>query len=245
MKLQSRKARGFTLIELLVVIAIIAILIALLLPAIQQAREAARRTDCKNRLKQLGVAIHNFHDVYKSFPGHTTFPNATTAGPWIAQTWAQMDQAPLFDDVTPLTTYVTGNTSNIETLLCPSNVAVTFSGAETTYAGCVGAVSASPADGVIKTTGNPTRIRDITDGTSNTIAIQEVLGVKNWAQNDAAVGSAIGGVAELQSDHEGGCQVTFADGSTHFLPDAYVSTGSPTNGNKLAIINDGAVVDLP
>jgi prepilin-type N-terminal cleavage/methylation domain-containing protein len=71
--------QAFTLIELLVVIAIIAILIALLLPAVQQAREAARRSQCKNNLKQLGLALHNYHDVFRIFP-QGNFPSVQNVG---------------------------------------------------------------------------------------------------------------------------------------------------------------------
>ena len=89
----SLPRRGFTLIELLVVIAIIAVLIALLLPAVQQAREAARRTQCKNNLKQLGLAMHNYHDTYQMFP----FGFDEREAFWSSQILAQLEQNNLFN----------------------------------------------------------------------------------------------------------------------------------------------------
>ena len=110
MKLKSLR-RGFTLIELLVVIAIIAILVALLLPAVQQAREAARRSTCKSNMKQLGIAVHNYHDVAGMFPVTVWNPDANSPTPgsynwtnasngsYFVQLLPYMDQAPLYGEI--------------------------------------------------------------------------------------------------------------------------------------------------
>src|SRR5207249_10546733 len=88
----------FTLIELLVVIAIIAVLVALLLPAVQQAREAARRSQCKNNLKQIGLAIHNYHEVSNKLPVGNIASIFGGWGPsWYMRILPQTDQAPVYN----------------------------------------------------------------------------------------------------------------------------------------------------
>lgn len=157
---QRKRVSGFTLIELLVVIAIIAVLIALLLPAVQQAREAARRTQCKNNLKQLGLALHNYADTFGRFPMAVTWgvKNGTTWGPhhhtWLTRILPYMDQAPLYNQFNFMVSSwdnVVGSPTNrtligrqVPALRCPTGTGVgdppggTKGVAITDYAACEG-----------------------------------------------------------------------------------------------------------
>lgn len=133
---RMRRAKGFTLIELLVVIAIIAVLIALLLPAVQQAREAARRTQCKNNLKQIGLALHNYHDNTNCFPPGNVVPETGTTlrgASWLVRMLPMIDQAAAFNQMVfagtdwttqngnPNRNWSVVNTLRVSGLNCPSS----------------------------------------------------------------------------------------------------------------------------
>jgi prepilin-type N-terminal cleavage/methylation domain-containing protein len=217
-RVNGKRRLAFTLVELLVVIAIIGILIALLLPAVQAAREAARRSQCTNNLKQIGLGLHNYESAYNSFPfrmGGTrsgTTNNAGRASGWIPLL-PFMENAPLYDaiktgsggiawgpspavdDNTDAATRFAPWYSQVPGLLCPSDPRTSKTDSnpgKSNYAFSMGDSITAPAsstrDGITYTAGNGesisrhrgifwnlsgTRLRDITDGTSNTIAVSE------------------------------------------------------------------------
>lgn len=185
----SLRRKAFTLIELLVVIAIIAVLIALLLPAVQQAREAARRTQCTNNLKQIGLAIHNYHDAFNKFP-LVSIDTGLTRSSVFAAILPYLDQANNYN----VYNFSLGNTNvantnvvsqKIPTYLCPSapiRRAVPTTGCDSnrapgTYAVSTGSgdpwgtiAAGTPLNGAIVNTGSgSTSITSITDGTSHTL----------------------------------------------------------------------------
>ena len=202
--MRSRSRYGFTLVELLVVIAIIGILVGLLLPAVQAAREAARRMQCSNNLKQLGLSLHNYESAYKRFPAANAgsgcrnsaiCPTNTTGRSRIS---AHVFLMPFFEQTALYDQYNAANsaawsgnaywTTQIPTLVCPSDIQFrpVANIAITNYNVCGGdsATLMCSVDelGNGKNCKNPrgifgeysfARIGDLTDGTSNTIAMSE------------------------------------------------------------------------
>jgi prepilin-type N-terminal cleavage/methylation domain-containing protein len=123
----ARKRFAFTLVELLVVIAIVGVLVSILLPAVQAAREASRRTSCSSNLRQLGVALHNYHDTYKTFPASSLLPVGATGTSWSPQArllpfLEEENLQDLIDWKLPYNMQPTVTQVRVATLLCPSEV---------------------------------------------------------------------------------------------------------------------------
>jgi prepilin-type N-terminal cleavage/methylation domain-containing protein/prepilin-type processing-associated H-X9-DG protein len=185
---RHRRRVAFTLIELLVVIAIIAILVALLLPGVQQARESARRTQCKNHLKQWGLALHNYHDAHNAFPMGAALPSQWL---WRSMLLPYMDQANLYQQInfstqpdcfTAARMALPNNPTDdlVPVYVCPSDphsgkLYTGFAGADympSDYLGVYGSNLWRPSDGLFGPN-SKVRMADVIDGTTSTLAIGE------------------------------------------------------------------------
>lgn len=262
--------RGFTLIELLVVIGIIAILIAILLPAVQQAREAARRTSCRNNMKQIGLALHNYHDRAGSFPPSHIYDatGKTSWFGWRLMILPELEQTPLherfdtsgdaFSDAS-LIANREWTATKVTTYMCPSDprsdsVYQSYVGgsvgtvghAHSNYFGSRGSQRNAPGDGMFPDRNIALKMRDVTDGTSNTIFVGERPvdrdGVFGWwpagrgivepiighrGLGDCVIDSweglypsnlnGIQGQFQWWSVHPGGAHFLLVDGSVRFM----------------------------
>lgn len=263
MKSVQNKRLGFTLIELLVVIAIIAILIALLLPAVQQAREAARRSQCKNNLKQIGLALHNYHDAYGTLPPAMCLTlSGASYGQWgpQARLLPYLDQANLQNLINfslPYNTQLLAVKTRVPTFMCPSEVNDRGSVEDgidqypLNYAANMGNwMVFNPTNGQAGngSFGPNSRIsmRDFIDGTSNTIGFSEVKAFQpnmkeggsptSTAPSQASVvGSWSGGNFSSDNGH-----TEWVEGRVH--QDGFTTTFVPNT--KVSHVDSGQTYDI-
>jgi prepilin-type N-terminal cleavage/methylation domain-containing protein len=207
-----RRRAGFTLVEVLVVIAVIGVLVVLLLPAVQAARESARRAACQNNLRQIGVALHAYHDAHKQLPVGcvekripSTKPNGRQLA-WSAAVLPNLEESSLWSQIDFGSPYDGAANAGaaatvLSVYLCPSTVRLArgregvivsnpalsgtngqYRGAAIDYGGIYGAAQISPSANGIFLYDREVRISEITDGTSHTLAVAEDAG-RGWMQD--------------------------------------------------------------
>ncbi|MCA9126257.1 MAG: DUF1559 domain-containing protein [Planctomycetales bacterium] len=234
-----RRQSAFTLVELLVVIAIISVLVSVLLPAVQAAREAARKSQCQNNLKQLGIALHNYHGVHSSLPTgciewrggnapstHRQFAWSALLLPFLEQQnlQLQIDFRLPFDD--PVNAAAAAQ--RIPVYECPTAQERPTIRGKTDYGGLFGEtlVDRRQDDGIFLYD-QRIRFASISDGLSNTLAVSEDIGGPDneWI-NGRNVFVQSGGINdphawigdnEIRSKHSGGAMLLFADSHVHLL----------------------------
>ncbi len=252
--LAKRQTRGFTLIELLVVIAIIAVLIALLLPAVQQAREAARRSQCKNNMMQVGLALQNYDMAHERLPPGCVNPTGPikteTAGyhmGWIVQILPYLDQRNVYQKIDfSVGAYDPKNAAPtsvfLSVLICPSDPNGSANG-QTSYSG-----AHHDSEAPINTDNNGVlflnssiRFEEIEDGSSNTIFVGEKLRIgdlNGWAAGTRA--SLRNGGTKINSERLANLQIVPSGGIGGGLPPNAAAPAQPVgNGVNPTLLKVG------
>jgi hypothetical protein len=206
----------FSLLHLLWMIPVGLVVIALFIPAPRRSREAARRTQCKNNLKQIGLALHNYHDVYGAFPpAYTVDANGKRLHSWRTLILPFVDQAPLYEKINLSKAWDDpANAEAAKTMLsiyhCPSS---RVSGTGCSYVAIVGAATAFPGP-------ESKSIPQITDGASNTILVVEVESEKSvpWmSPTDVDEQYFLNLGPKSKVSHTGGLHALMGDGSVRFF----------------------------
>jgi len=259
-----RARRAFTLVELLVVIAIIGVLVALLLPAIQYARESARRTQCTNHLRNVGVALHNFHDVHQHLPAgwYADAPDGEPGWGWGAYLLHYLEQNSLLDSQIDLEAHIDESENDaarravIPIYLCPSDAnakdRVMLTGLHTplfevgrsNYVGVFGTeeIEVDPGNGDGTFFYNSwLRFADIRDGLSNTLLVGERssrYGSSTWV-------GMVHGAAEAMARVVGSCDHVPNDPHAHFEDfGSYHATGANFVLGDASVRIIGSEIDL-
>lgn len=248
---------AFTLVELLVSIAVIGVLVGLTLPAVQQVREASRRTQCANQLRQFGIGLTSYESTHQKYPVGATY---STALSWATRILPHLEQLNIYDQIRFEQRFDAGPNrplleTNLSVFACPTSWK-NYPGA-TDYCGISGSwmsVRGLPGskNGVLFAAPEKAGVRtaEILDGLSNTIAVAEGVAVDQrnygywgcglhcFSHDDGSVNNRYGGYKEIASMHTGGAQVVFCDGSVHFL----ASTISGRTVGQLCTRNEGEVL---